>query len=791
AVAGGAGERLAVYREALARALELTPDALAARQGALRFLDPAAVGCAGHWPAAATAVWGHTVLADARVDICQVRAEDAPKLRCHAGGACDPKGCDVYRKGRYHCETCLPTDPPDGFRCLELEGVHFDFDRAFVRPDGFATLGEVARLLAEGPGRRSMIYGHTDPAGDDAYNKGLSERRARAALAVLTHDAAAWEALWTRESWGRPVVEVMAATTGLPATTPRRALIEAYHRAAVPEPARAERFHDFGGGHRSMGCGELNLLATDEESRRVVVMVYEPAFAPRGLPCRVGDLKPCFASVRPVPATPPGADPQPAFRCAVYRRLAAQCSCRQAPQAPPPDKPLVRVLLTGLSFETEKAFLLPGALGAMRALRRLYVEHAPQAVLVVGHTDRAGRAAYNLTLSRERADATGAFLRDDVDAWLAFYREGRPAGLAWGLREDQHMLSHLADDDGPFYVKTVDGLAGPGTTEAVRRFQAWSRARGAAVRQDGVMDAATRRDLVAAYMATDGATLPDGARLEAHGCGEHHPAVETPDGVAEPENRRVEVFFFPGLVEPPPRTPCGPAPSGCPEHARWLATTARTIDLRQGLSTLRLRVTDDLGQAITGAAVHVNGVAEAPTDTAGEVLARDLLPGRHVVRASRPGFEPAELPVDIPEGATEVQAALTLVARALRVQVRHGLDGGHPFGRLVLEGDDGSARRLGREHARAQDPERSLLEFRELLDGVRYSLYQVFGPLARLPLLEDVPESDLRPGPAGPPPTPNASASPELVAASRPAVGRRPARDPLLSIGEPEDRRHG
>jgi outer membrane protein OmpA-like peptidoglycan-associated protein len=63
--------------------------------------------------------------------------------------------------------------------------VLFDFDEADIRPDAAAALGHLATLVRAHPGRRVRLEGHTDAEGSDAYNQGLSERRARAVQSWL------------------------------------------------------------------------------------------------------------------------------------------------------------------------------------------------------------------------------------------------------------------------------------------------------------------------------------------------------------------------------------------------------------------------------------------------------------------------------------------------------------------------------------------------------------------------------------------------------------------------------
>ena len=239
---------------------------------------------------------------------------------------------------------------------------------------------------------------------------------------------------------------------------------------------------------------------------------------------------------------------------------------------------VMRVRLVGMLFETDKAFLLPSALAGIRRLRALYDAQPTLAALVVGHTDTTGAEAYNLALSRQRALAVSAYLRDDVDDWLGRYG-AQPAGKPWGVHEDKHMLSHLRDADGePFYAGPIDDAGwDAGTRDAVRRFQASANAiEGAGLVEDGVLGPKTRRPLVARYMAEDGTTLPPQATIETHGCGEHHPAEPTADGVESARNRRTEVFFFEHEITPP--VPAGDG-EPCSEYPQWVASTTSTIDV--------------------------------------------------------------------------------------------------------------------------------------------------------------------------------------------------------------------
>jgi OOP family OmpA-OmpF porin len=68
---------------------------------------------------------------------------------------------------------------------IVLRGVNFDFDKAEIRPDAAIVLDEVVSILSGRPEVRVRVEGHTDATGPEAYNQGLSERRATSVLEYL------------------------------------------------------------------------------------------------------------------------------------------------------------------------------------------------------------------------------------------------------------------------------------------------------------------------------------------------------------------------------------------------------------------------------------------------------------------------------------------------------------------------------------------------------------------------------------------------------------------------------
>jgi OOP family OmpA-OmpF porin len=69
---------------------------------------------------------------------------------------------------------------------ISLEGVHFDFDKATLRPEAIAILNDAAALLKTTDRVVVEVAGHTDSQGSEDYNQGLSERRANAVKDYLT-----------------------------------------------------------------------------------------------------------------------------------------------------------------------------------------------------------------------------------------------------------------------------------------------------------------------------------------------------------------------------------------------------------------------------------------------------------------------------------------------------------------------------------------------------------------------------------------------------------------------------
>ena len=268
------------------------------------------------------------------------------------------------------------------FNCNEIPGAHFAFGRSFPLSVALEPLAAIAQALSDDDGRKAMIFGHTDLSGPEALNKALSERRAKALYALLTQDADAWEALYSgtadgpdwKEKWDLEEIKHMLNTLGVTddagstleetrvadasatqairrfqagnypekpaeqAALPqsdtldaagRKELFLAYAKRISRKPVDKGRLSSIGGSPY-MGCGEYNPLSLsvkDDESRRAVIFVYDPAAEPQSLPCALGNTGPCKSNCGPL-ATAPDPDGKPPYRCKIYQAVASKCPCQ-------------------------------------------------------------------------------------------------------------------------------------------------------------------------------------------------------------------------------------------------------------------------------------------------------------------------------------------------------------------------------------------------------------------------------------------------------------------------------
>lgn len=318
--------------------------------------------------------------------------------------------------------------------------------------------------------------------------------------------------------------------------------------------------------------------------------------------------------------------------------------------------------LTGDMFEVDKAFLLPSAMLGLRGLVKFCQDHATSPALLLAHTDSAGSPAASRALCADRAEVVQAFLTKKPAAWKRFF--GSPSGsLRWRTREDQHMLSLLADAEGPFWPYEPTGTADEVLAEAVKLFQTW-----AGIAQSGTCDDATRAALIEKYMGQPGTKLPDATALQLHACGEGHPEVEPIAGIEQPVNRRFELFLFEGDAKPAPPATC--PDGGCAERDVWLERMVLTVELEDEApeyldAFLEIELVDEKGNPIPNEAYEVTApdgtLLTGAVDDKGKARVEPIVPGLCQVRF--PGLDHEEWDRDA-EGEGAAAPAATAASPA-------------------------------------------------------------------------------------------------------------------------------
>ena len=100
-------------------------------------------------------------------------------------------GADQDRDGVIDAVDQCPNTPcyftVDHFGCpiKATLRIHFDVDKAIIRPESMSKIERFAEFLLSNKGSNVMISGHTDSDADDEYNMVLSEKRANAVMQKL------------------------------------------------------------------------------------------------------------------------------------------------------------------------------------------------------------------------------------------------------------------------------------------------------------------------------------------------------------------------------------------------------------------------------------------------------------------------------------------------------------------------------------------------------------------------------------------------------------------------------
>lgn len=205
--------------------------------------------------------------------------------------------------------------------------------------------------------------------------------------------------------------------------------------------------------------------------------------------------------------------------------------------------------------------VLPGLSALVTCLRYAKCE-TEMRLLVVGHTDTSGEAAYNLDLSRLRAKGVTALLTGVRDDWVDVCQEKSK------VEDYQQILKWVSETLGwPCDPGEVDDQNGPKTKEAVKGFQRsyndWEddSKKEESISVDGIVGRQTWGAIFDVYSETleELLEVEEESSLDEYrgalqwvddatrfvGCGEHKPIDEPHrDRYRSETNRRVEMLFF-------------------------------------------------------------------------------------------------------------------------------------------------------------------------------------------------------------------------------------------------------
>ncbi|GGC22983.1 cell envelope biogenesis protein OmpA [Parapedobacter defluvii] len=87
-------------------------------------------------------------------------------------------------------------------------GILFDFDKTDLKPDAKTNIAKLVENLNDNPDTDILVIGHTDNKGTDAYNQGLSERRAKSVKSYAVSQGLAGRRIKTEgKSFHEPIAD--------------------------------------------------------------------------------------------------------------------------------------------------------------------------------------------------------------------------------------------------------------------------------------------------------------------------------------------------------------------------------------------------------------------------------------------------------------------------------------------------------------------------------------------------------------------------------------------------------
>jgi len=179
------------------------------------------IGCAGLEFAPKKAIWYYPkelvqadrAVADAQKagkdKACPVEFKEAKAMKDKAYEtfwACNTKeAIEMAKKATNMAKALCPAKPKKEGKVIDKMTlmVNFDFDKAGIRDSDKPELKKALNFVKQYPGAKIKVEGHTCDIGTDAYNMGLSERRALSVKDFLVKEDAVDAKKITAKGYGK------------------------------------------------------------------------------------------------------------------------------------------------------------------------------------------------------------------------------------------------------------------------------------------------------------------------------------------------------------------------------------------------------------------------------------------------------------------------------------------------------------------------------------------------------------------------------------------------------------
>ena len=431
------------------------------------------------------------------------------------------------------------------------------------------------------------------------------------------------------------IVELQRDLLGIGYSVKVNGEFDKYTRQAV------DRFkRHFFTGTRKSGAPPINAVS-DQIDKDTASMILAVRMGLPGAPTK--------AAPKPGMLTPEEGDEGEADHTIPMGSDGAPRAAGTEAETPKEQTVATRVRMVGMMFDANKCFLLPQALPGIKIVIDMHRQHESAEVLIVGHAEGDEELA-GMDIALARAEMLAAYLTSKPNPWLAWFDESKPKQSRWGTREVQLMLSALPQGGDPFYKGNASGITGDRTVAAVKAFQQhYNKAKGGNLVVDGMPGSKTCEALVTAYMDLEDTTLAADIVPATHGCEGHFDDTITADGL-QPDDRRIEVFFFDKTIDPKPAGKTSSAgSSGYPE---WIKKLTETKSFEH--HGIHVRIVDGSKRPIAGAKVTYEGPTggEAETDDHGFVSLFGLKAGEYTIHATRKGLSIPDTKLTYPTAKT-------------------------------------------------------------------------------------------------------------------------------------------